>query len=707
MIKTILAASLVAMAAAECPNACSGHGTCGSFDMCTCYRKWQAADCSQRTCPFDLAHVDTPKGDLDHSNSITAGSIITTSTVYPKGTQEMYPSMTDHEGTVLTNTAHYYMECSNKGICDRKTGECECFDGYDGTACQRASCPNDCSGHGTCETIAELAFDEYENVYALWDADKTMGCACDSGYNGADCSARQCKVGVDPLYSDDTSPTYTSANIIISSTSASVLSGTYALKFYDYYGEDYTTGPIPIEAAHSTTCTNMVAALKALPGNVVSDVTCVGADSGTNQGVSVALTFGSNPGYLKQIEVDQNLDGARKTLGTSDASAFTVTVTGNPGESTDYFASKCSGVETNIVLDATGTTWTADLAMPGSIAYLAGLTAAESKLLKACLGDSDGDATNNVEVTNWDYGMLTERFNDGTPSNSNNAGTGVIGSYPHAVKVVPVGGTTSELHLVWYDSGATSGQEFRVANAPTTAAANSYIYTTDGVVQMLGVDSTIGGNSNGAATNDNKFNNNRNETRVVGYFARYSNLIYTNVDASCEANDVTLMACLEKGDRLFVVDGCWGLGAAGSYFGSNTLSCADTTAANTGTGILFTVNKIYTKPFTAVTTIWDNEGTSNAMKEDRYVIELDYNLKWDGSAISDVQHDVNGSDGTVISKINGGTVFLFKFTPASTGSYTYVSSCSNRGACDSETGLCSCFKGYTGDDCSTQNALAI
>ena len=247
-----------------------------------------------------------------------------------------------------------------------------------------------------------------------------------------------------------------------------------------------------------------------------------------------------------------------------------------------------------------------------------------------------------------------------------------------------------------------------MANAPTTAAANSYIYTTDGVVQMLGVDSTIGDNSNGAATNDNKFNNNRNETRVVGYFARYSNLIYTNVDASCEANDVTLMACLEKGDRLFVVDGCWGLGAAGSYFGSNTLSCADTTAANTGTGILFTVNKIYTKPFTAVTTIWDNEGASNAMKEDRYVIELDYNLKWDGSAISDVQHDVTGTNpGDVIPKVNGGTVFLFKFTPASTGSYTYVSSCSNRGACDSETGLCSCFKGYTGDDCSTQNAFAI
>merc|ERR1719454_2265034 len=102
-------------------------------------------------------------------------------------------------GKLLAHTAHYYMECSNKGLCDRKTGECECFDGYDGSGCQRASCPNDCSGHGTCETISELAADEFSNVYALWDKDSTMGCACDAGYSGSDCSSRSCKVGADPL----------------------------------------------------------------------------------------------------------------------------------------------------------------------------------------------------------------------------------------------------------------------------------------------------------------------------------------------------------------------------------------------------------------------------------------------------------------------------------------------------------------------------
>merc|ERR1712146_657307 len=34
-------------------------------------------------------------------------------------------------------------------------------------------------------------------------------------------------------------------------------------------------------------------------------------------------------------------------------------------------------------------------------------------------------------------------------------------------------------------------------------------------------------------------------------------------------------------------------------------------------------------------------------------------------------------------------------------------SCSGRGLCDDKSGVCACFKGYTGDDCSAQNALAM
>lgn len=33
--------------------------------------------------------------------------------------------------------AHQLAECSNAGICDRNTGKCRCFAGYEGEACQR------------------------------------------------------------------------------------------------------------------------------------------------------------------------------------------------------------------------------------------------------------------------------------------------------------------------------------------------------------------------------------------------------------------------------------------------------------------------------------------------------------------------------------------------------------------------------------------
>jgi len=378
MIKTCLLLTLVAFATAECPNACSGHGTCGSKDSCSCYGGHQGNDCSQRTCYFGIAHVDTPKGDLNADGMVSGPltTVITGSEVYPWGTTEQYPNADANEG-------HFYMECSNKGICDRKSGTCDCFDGYEGTACVRASCPNDCSGHGTCESIKELAemkgyntntgddatttpvgavgdFDlaiEESYAYDLWDQDKTMGCKCDPVYYGADCSLQKCKYGVDPLFYDDSDGViYQTTVVHLGSlgTVASDIGGTFNIVFYDVFGEKYVTKPIdarPMQDDGVTaptygdgiTSLKVSEALEALPNGVISqgntDVTrtgspavsvsmasgfgeltktgTIGAGSTDNvgaRGVGIGtwhghgpeftITFSTNPGILKTIELD-------------------------------------------------------------------------------------------------------------------------------------------------------------------------------------------------------------------------------------------------------------------------------------------------------------------------------------------------------------------------------------------------------------------
>jgi hypothetical protein len=72
----------------------------------------------------------------------------------PQGAWESWPG---DAVEIAQDEGHFYMECSNQGMCDRGTGECECFDGYNGIDCGSTSCPDDCSGNGRCMTIAEMA----------------------------------------------------------------------------------------------------------------------------------------------------------------------------------------------------------------------------------------------------------------------------------------------------------------------------------------------------------------------------------------------------------------------------------------------------------------------------------------------------------------------------------------------------------------------
>jgi len=298
---------LLAYAAAECPNACSGHGSCSLHDQCTCCRNWQGNDCSQRTCPFGYAHVDSPKGDMDGSTGTLSGpsySLIVGSTVYPFGTTEQYPDAQDQEG-------HFYMECSNKGLCNRDDGTCECFPGYEGAACQRASCPNSCSGHGTCETIKELAEDREDGdlskgvyalngwasdhagigdlsgvgdiTYELWDKTLTMGCKCDPGYMGPDCSMKLCRYGVDPLFIPS-NYVYSADGVIgydwdaphfersfVEIVGFPDMRGQFDLTIYDVYGEKYVVDAIDYADYYSGNYTSCADIMKHFPNDNLKD----------------------------------------------------------------------------------------------------------------------------------------------------------------------------------------------------------------------------------------------------------------------------------------------------------------------------------------------------------------------------------------------------------------------------------------------------
>merc|ERR1711871_187803 len=176
--------------------------------------------------------------------------------------------------------------------------------------------------------------------YNLWDQDKTMGCKCDPVYYGADCSLKKCKYGVDPLFYDHEGVIRQTTVVHVGSggTASENLGGTFKIVFYDVFGEKYVTKPI---AARGASAATVKLALQALPNGVIAknnqDVTAEqpnavtvsaqksasapgvdqaggigggsegdGAGLGTKGdfGSEYTITFKTNPGILKSIEID-------------------------------------------------------------------------------------------------------------------------------------------------------------------------------------------------------------------------------------------------------------------------------------------------------------------------------------------------------------------------------------------------------------------
>lgn len=302
--------------AASCDNACSGHGTCGQNGVCSCFDNWGvgmghlSGDCSERICPFEFAWVDKPDALGNH---------------------------------------HKYSECSNRGICDRDSGECECFPGYEGKACARTACPNDCSGHGRCKEIQDMPFQQtpmqyddgsflaqkahtFASSYVKWDADKTRGCVCDPEYGDVDCSKRMCMYGNDIMDQRDNlnnARSYHTQHILFvadSATFAGQVEGqTFALTFTSKLNETFTTMPIVmkpngnrVHADFLDFMKDVEFALESLPNNVIDDVHVAGALYKTTDGnegfTGDHQTDSDNSVYLNITFTGENVQGPQNLM---------------------------------------------------------------------------------------------------------------------------------------------------------------------------------------------------------------------------------------------------------------------------------------------------------------------------------------------------------------------------------------------------------
>ena len=755
----------LALVFAECPNACSAHGRCGAYDMCICYRNWMANDCSERVCQFAKAHADSPKGDLDASSGKLTGpavTVVTNDVVYPYGTTEQYPAMVDTSGNIMQNTAHAYAECANKGICDRTAGVCGCFPGYEGSACQRASCPSSsagyCSGHGTCQSIAKITSGAYQNVYDLWDEGATMGCVCDAGYKGADCSLKECKSGVDPLYHGDYNtvryPSFT--YLIYSSNNMKGLTGNYSLTFYDWHGQARYTDPIDSAA----TCLTVIKALEKLPNGVVplGTVRCsnsfklpsvVSNDAGTYNIIrGYTLVFTGNPGKLKPLDLNIRLDGMRPTLyftddtGTSSL-GYAVYPNGYAGENTDVVPDLCTGVlvtiASNVMTPVTPST--------GSLA------------LQKCLADSDGDITNNVgQGYSWDYGnsvvgtpayymnphliKLIDATQDLPESTVGKSANLESVSVPGLNDQVPsfyfatssrhyassyIGGLSNFEQATYnsegYNNGTSTiwssnadppgfyavvvydGTHFNlITNAPSSATINYHVYTTTGYLQLVSPAAVA------VTMSSDLFQQRANYFSNKVYLAPSPNAASTYFgQLDCEslgqlpnypysssyAGTSSSLDCLQKGEMVML------LNTDTTNFASVSLM----SATNPVYPDLYTVQKISIEPYSTVTSTTSHTPDEEVRRRQLvldYGVNQVYGLKSDGSSYTAYSVATNAFSLTATST---GGASVYKFYPP-TG-FNYVGECANRGICDNVQGLCKCFAGSTSDNCAVINSLAL
>uniref|UniRef100_A0A3P8Z795 Teneurin-4 n=1 Tax=Esox lucius TaxID=8010 RepID=A0A3P8Z795_ESOLU len=165
----------------DCPSDCHGNGDCVA-GTCHCFLGFRGPDCGRASCPvlcsgngqylkgrcvchsgWKGGECHVPTNQCIDVTCANHGTCIMGTCICNPG----YKGDNCEEVDCLDPT------CSGRGVCVQ--GECHCFVGWGGAGCEstRASCMDQCSGHGAFLT-------------------DTGTCSCDPSWTGHDCSTEIC-----------------------------------------------------------------------------------------------------------------------------------------------------------------------------------------------------------------------------------------------------------------------------------------------------------------------------------------------------------------------------------------------------------------------------------------------------------------------------------------------------------------------------------
>uniref|UniRef100_A0A8K9XHX4 Teneurin-4 n=1 Tax=Oncorhynchus mykiss TaxID=8022 RepID=A0A8K9XHX4_ONCMY len=165
----------------DCPSDCHGNGDCVA-GTCHCFLGFRGPDCGRASCPVlcsgngqylkgrCMCHSGWKGGECDVPTNQCIDVTCSGHGTCIVGTCICNPA---YKGENCEEVDCLDPTCSGRGVCVR--GECHCFVGWGGSGCEstRASCMDQCSGHGAFLT-------------------DTGTCSCDPNWTGQDCSTEIC-----------------------------------------------------------------------------------------------------------------------------------------------------------------------------------------------------------------------------------------------------------------------------------------------------------------------------------------------------------------------------------------------------------------------------------------------------------------------------------------------------------------------------------